>query len=96
MNLKELKQTAWYSRRPKVIQEAINLLPPMKLYKFKDSGKQCHLISYEEPESGKIEDLTVTVQKTGVGGVLEEIGLSELDTNQVFDVKINNLEEWVD
>ena len=96
MELQELKRTDWYKERPKIIQEAIGVLLPTKLYKFKDSGKQCELISFEEPESGKIEDVTCTVQKTGVGGLMEEMGFGSLDTNQVFGVKINDLEEWED
>jgi len=96
MELQELKQTDWYKERPKVIQKAIDLLPPTKMYRFKDIKKQCQLISFEEPESKKIEDVTATVQKTGVGGVMDEMGLGSLDTNQVFGVKLTDLEEWTD
>ena len=96
MELQELKQTDWYKERPAIIQNAIDLLPPTKLYKFKESGKQCQLISFEEPNSKKLNDVTVTVQKTGIGGVMDEIGLGSLDTNQVFGVKLTDLEEWVD
>lgn len=96
MGLQELKQTDWYKERPKVIQEAIDLLPPTKMYRFKNSKKQCQLISFEEPESKKLDDVTVTVQKTGVGGVMDEMGLGSLDTNQVFGVKLTDLEEWTD
>jgi hypothetical protein len=94
MELQELKQTDWYKERPVIIQKAIDILPPMESYKFKDSGKHCRIISYEEPESGKFEDVTCTVQKTGVGGAMGAMGLGVLDTNQVFGVKINDLEEW--
>ena len=94
MDLQELKITDWYKERPIVIRKAIDLLPPTKLYKFKSSGKQCALISYEEPENKKLEDVTVTVQKTGIGGVMEGTGLEVFGTNQVFGVKINDLEEW--
>ena len=93
MTHKELKQTDWYKERPIIIQNAIDLLPPIKTYRFKDSKKQCQIISFEEPKSGKFEDITITVQKTGVGGVMDKVGLGDLDTNQVFGVKINELEE---
>ena len=96
MDLTELKQTDWYKERPEVIKQAIDKLPPIQLYKFKDSGKQCQLVSFEEPESGKLEDVTCTVQKTGVGGVMDEMGLGALDTNGVFGVKLDDLELWVD
>jgi hypothetical protein len=88
MDLQEIKQTDWYKERPKIIQKAIDILPPSKMYKFKSSGKQCFLISYEEPESGKFEDVTVTVKKTGKGSAL-----GSLDTNSVFGVKLDELEE---
>lgn len=96
MELQDLKQTEWYKERPVVIQKAIDLLPPTKLYRFKDSKKQCQLISFEEPKSNKLEDVTVTVQKTGVGGGMDEMGLAGLEDNQVFGVKLTDLEEWAD
>ena len=94
MELKELQETDWYKERPEVIRQAIDKLPPIVLYKFKDSGKQCQIISYEEPESSKLEDVTCTVQKTGIGGAMAEMGLGSLDTNRVFGVHLDNLEEW--
>ena len=96
MDLTELKQTDWYKERPEVIKQATDKLPPIQLYKFKDSGKQCQLVSFEEQESGKLEDVTCTVQKTGVGGVMDEMGLGALDTNGVIGVKLDDLELWVD
>lgn len=89
MTLEELKQNEWYKERPLVIQEAINILPPIELYKFKDSGKQCYILSYGEPESGLLEDVTCTVQKTGVGGLLN---MPSIDSNRVFGVKLTDLE----
>lgn len=83
----------WYNERPKIIQEAILKLPPNKFYKFKDSGKQCYIVSYEEPENEN-NPVTVTVQKTGVGGVMAEIGLGSLDQNRVFGVSLENLEPY--
>ena len=94
MTIEEVRETEWYQERPDVIKQAIELLPPIQLYKFKDSGKQCTISSYEEPESNKLEDVTVTVQKTGIGGPMAEMGLGELDRNQVFGVEINDLEPW--
>ena len=93
MTLEELKTTDWYKERPEVIQKAINLLPPIDLLRFKNSKKECYIISYSEPESGLLDEVTVTVQKTGNGGLLAEAGLGILDTNQVFGVKINDLEK---
>lgn len=95
MTQEELKQTEWYQERPQVIKEAIDKLPPIQLYKFKSSGKQCQIISYEEPESGKLEDVTCTIVKTGVGGCLDDAGLGELDKGQgVFGVKLDDLEPY--
>jgi hypothetical protein len=94
MTLEELKQHAWYKSRPEVIQRAIDKLPPIHLYKVKSTGKQCYIVSYEEPESGKVEDVTITVQKTGKGGSLEKMGLGALDTNQVFGYKLDDMEIW--
>lgn len=93
MNLEELKITDWYKERPTVIQQAIDLLPPIDLLRFKESKKECYIISYAEPESSLLEDVTVTVQKTGNGGPMAKMGLGMLDTNQVFGVKINDLEK---
>lgn len=94
MKLQELKQTDWYKERPIIIQNAIDILPPTKMYRFKDSKKQCQLISYEEPDNKKLNDVTVTVQKTGVGGIMDKMKLGKLDTNRVFGVKLTDLEEW--
>jgi len=94
MDLQELKKTDWYKVKPSLIQNAIDLLPPTKMYRFKNSKKQCHIISYEEPESNKFDDVTVTVQKTGEGGSMDVMGFGALDTNQVFDVKLTDIEEW--
>ena len=96
MTIEELKQTVWYNERPEVIKQAICKLPPTQLYKFKSSGKQCQIYSFEEPESGKLEDVTCTVLKTGVGGAMAEMGIGMLDTNGVFGVKLDDLELWID
>ena len=94
MTLEELKESNWYKERPEVIQQAICILPPICLYKFKDSGKQCVIYSFSEPESNKLEDVTITVQKTGIGGPMAEMGLGLLDTNKVFGVRLDDLEPW--
>ena len=96
MDLEEIKQTTWYKTRPEIIQKAIDLFPPGKMYKLKGTGKQCLLVSYEEPDRGKVEDVTFTVRKTGVGGVMSKLGLSALDSNRVFGVKMTDLEEWIE
>lgn len=96
MTLQELKQMDWYKERPKVIQDAIEILPPITLYKFKNSGKQCHIVSYEEPESGEAKDVTVTVQKTEKGGVMADAGLGMLDFNAVLGLRLDDLEPWQD
>lgn len=96
MTLKELKQTQWYLERPNLIKQTINKLPPIYLYKLKESGKQCQIISFEEPESGKLEEVTCTVQKTGIGGAMSEMGLGTLDDNEIFGVELNSLEIWTE
>lgn len=96
MTLEELKQHDWYKSRSLLIQQAIEILPPTKLYKFKNNGKQCYIQSFEEPESGKLEDVTVTVQKTGVGGAMAEMGMGVLDTNAVFGLNLYDLKPWDD
>ena len=93
MTLDELKQEQWYQDRPDIIKRAIDRLPPIQFYKFKDSGKQCHILSYEEPDSGNLDDVTVTVQKTGVGSMR---GLEHINKNAVFGVYLDDLEPWVD
>lgn len=96
MTLEEIKQTDWYQKRPEVIKQAICKLPPTQLYKFKETGKQCQIVSFEEPKSGKLQDVTCTVQKTGVGGVMAEMGMGILDMNGVFGVKLDDLEIWTE
>lgn len=92
MTFEELKQTDWYKSRPKVIQQAMDILPPIHYYRFKSTGKQCFIHSFKEPRSGKLEDVTVTVRKTGTGGPLAEMGLGVLDRHIVFGVPLDDLE----
>lgn len=94
MTPQELQQTEWYKERPEIIRQAIDKLPPIQLYRFKESGKQCYIVSFEEHESGKVKDVTCTVQKTGIGGTMAEMGMGELDKNVVFGVNIDDLEVW--
>lgn len=96
MTLKEFQQEDWYKDRPLLIREAIDKLPPIQLYRFKNSGKQCFITAYSEPESGKLEDVTCTVTKTGVGGPMAAMGLGALDSNSVFGVSLDDLEPWTD
>lgn len=95
-DLSELKESDWYKERPQIIKDAIEILSPATHCMFKNSGKQCYIISYSEPKSNKLEDVTVTVQKTGIGGAMDSMGLGELDKQQVFGVPLNTLEEWKD
>lgn len=92
--LEELIQTDWYRERPEIIKQIVHKLPPTRFYKFKTNGKQCYIYSYEEPKSGKLEDVTCTVVKTGVGGPMATMGLGELDTHRVFGVRFEDLTPW--
>lgn len=92
ITLEDIKLTDWFLTRPKLIQEVIETYSPLKTYRFKSSKKQCVIIAYDEPESGLLKDVTVIVQKTGKGGAMDEMGLGVLDTNQVFGVKLEDLE----
>jgi hypothetical protein len=96
MTFEEFKKTEWYISRPDIIKQAMEILPPTQLYKFKSSGKQCYIRSYEGNDDSKIEDVTVTVKKTGVGGLLAEFGMGALDTNGVFGIKLTDLEPWTE
>lgn len=88
----ELHESEWYKTRPAIIKEALRLWPADRLYRFINSKKHCYIISYEEPSSGRLQDLTVTVQKIGHGGHLAAVGLGHIDTNQVFGVSPKDLE----
>lgn len=96
ITLEEFKEDEWYQERPDIIKQAIEIVPPIQMYRFKDSKKQCYIIAYDEPESGLLEDVKLTVQKTGRGGFLSEMGLGVLDTNQVFNVELDALEPWIE
>ena len=92
--LDEFLDTEWYKSRPEVIKEAIKKCPPTQYYKIKNTGHQCFLYSYSEPESNKLEDVTITVIKTGRGGTLDKMGLSVLNQNGVFGLKLDDIEIW--
>lgn len=93
-SLEELKASDWYQTRPDSIKAAIEKTPPTKMYRFKDSQKECYIIGYTEPSEPDGET-TLIVQKTGRGGAISEMGLGALDTNQVFDVNPEDLEESI-
>lgn len=95
MTLEEIKQSDWYKERPSVIQEAINKLPPTTLYKSKATGKQCYIVAYTEPDE-ECSEVTLTVQKTGIGGAFADAGFGALDRNAVFGLKLDDLEVWED
>lgn len=92
MTLKDIQNSDWYKTRPAIIQKAIDNYSPLDVYTL-ESGKQCTLISYEEPESGLYEDVTVTVQKNGYGTLLVPHGFNPLDTNKVFGVKLTDIKK---
>lgn len=95
MTLDEIKETDWYKERPDIIKQAVEILPPMQLYRVKSTGQQVSLYSYHEAET--IEEVTVTVVKTGKGGPLGKIGLGEIEKGQgVFGYKLTDLEPWKD
>ena len=89
--LSEFKTSEWYLTRPETIRKAIDLLPPVILYQWKTNKKQCYIIGYTEPNDKELE-VTLIVQKTGIGGLMAAMGLSSIDKNQVFGVHINDLE----
>lgn len=91
MTIQELKETDWYKSRPLIIKRAIDIAPPIYTYKFKDTNKQCEILSYEEPDNIIEGKVTLTVQKIGKGGVLCKMGLACLDRNQVFGVEIDDI-----
>lgn len=90
MKLDELKSTDWYKERPNVIKQAIEKKSPTETYVY-GKYKQCFIYSYEEPESGKLEDVTCTIEFTGKGGILEGTNLEDLDKYQVYGVKLDDL-----
>lgn len=95
MNKEEiLYNSEWFKTRPQIIKDAIVKLPPTKLYRLKETGKQCKLYSYTEPNDDN-EEVTVTVILTGVGGPLDGTGFEKLDEGlRVFGYKLDDLEPW--
>lgn len=61
--LNDLMKTAWFQGRPEVIKRAIETRPPVIGYWLDDKGY--YIVSYHEPESGKLEDVTVTIRGNG-------------------------------
>lgn len=80
----QILESEWFKERPEIIQQAIKERMPNIFYYL--NGKECFIYSYEEPTSGKFEDVTVKVKKTGKGGFIPE-----LDQNGVFGVKLSDL-----
>ena len=89
MTMEDVKKDKWYLSRPKVIQDFMDIVSPIRPHKFKDSGKHCYVVSIQEPISGKLEDVSCTVTKTGYGGAT---GFNPLDTNSVFGIKPADIE----
>ena len=88
--LEELQNSDWYKTRPEIIQRTIDNYSPFDLFEFKDSKKQCHIIAYTEPDED-FSEVTLMVQKTGIGGVMYDLGLGSLDIYKVFGVKLTDL-----
>jgi hypothetical protein len=90
-SIQEIMESDWYKTRPEAIQQAIVKMPPTVMYRFKDSKKECYILAYTEGDTEN-DPVTLVVQKTGKGGILSTLGMPELDTNQVFEVSIDDLE----
>ncbi len=84
----------WYNSRPEIIKKALNIVPPDKFYKLKSTGVQCYIYSIDEPVTGLFEDVTITVNKTGVGSKPHHP--EWFNKAQVFGIKIEDLEPWID
>lgn len=69
----------WVESRPPVVQDLCRRYPPDRLYRIKDSGHRCTLVSYSE-------DGTMKVNVTG------QFNFVTFD-RQVFGIKPENLEE---
>lgn len=92
--LSEIKESEWYKDRPQCIKQAIEIRPPVMLYSLNEKG--CSILSYEEPESGRVEDVTVTVQKNGLveGESFGPAYNQAIHTNRVFGVKLEDLKPF--
>lgn len=90
--LQELHASDWYKELPEKVKVAVDQYPPIKFYRFKDSKKQFYIFSFEEPENEDGE-ITITVQKIGIGGAMAEMGMGPLDTNMVFGVSLKDIED---
>lgn len=60
--LEQLKETEWYKTRPPVIQKAIDMFDPTKLYKIIETGEECRILGYNEMEGQLIEDVTFIIE----------------------------------
>lgn len=47
MTIEQMKQTSFYLSRPEIIRKAMDITPPIKMYKL--HGKQCFIYSLKNP-----------------------------------------------
>ena len=95
MTLEELHNTDFYKTAVDIVKKAIDYIPPTMMYKFKDSGKQCYILSYDfNDEDTDFMKVTLTVQKTGKDASMTPLGFENLHQNKVFNVKLDDLEPW--
>lgn len=94
MNLAELQKSGWYKAMPEVIRRAIDMRPPGHHYKFKKSNERCFIVYYNEPESGKLEDVTCIIETTQPIFKKDDNGGYRVTPNIFFSVKLDELGEW--
>lgn len=94
VKLEYLKKSEWFKSKPPIVRDAICKMPPFKMYKIKDSGKQCCILSYDEPLDGSA--VTLKVMKTGIGGAMASMGLGCIDKNIIFGIELDDLDVWAD
>lgn len=91
--LEEIQELEWYKELPIAVKKAVDKYPPMHVYRFKNSKKEFYIVAYDEEDPlDPNTKVTLRVQKSGKGGALAEIGMGELDTNQVFGVELDSIE----
>jgi hypothetical protein len=87
MFLEALKASPWYKFRPQCIKDAIELRPPVMAYSVR--GKMCSVVGYEEPDSKKVEDVTVIVKP-----FIYVEGEDPTYGEEIADVKLEELKQW--
>jgi hypothetical protein len=94
-NLEDVLKSDWYKELPQVVKDTIETYPP-GLYKMRDTGKQCFIIGYIEPDpehkDPKFHVVTFIVMKTGIGGIFPIMDKG----SHVHGVSKGNLESWKD